>query len=274
MEFIARIKRKMPKCVMVPPNKETPEMDTDTEKCYLQVSSVKPAHKELWDDINSSPNFPACTPKNVVSHRLHFNVNTFTLQMPFRVKMFHGKPKAKSKNEFMDLWSRTMLMRTAETLPTTIRRSEIVEVKEVLFNPLEVAVRTVLDKNNDLKDRIAKANQLTTRSAPQSFTMAINGTVDAAVNGGLANYAPFLTGSFEEENPEIVEDMDEHPEKRVDWRAEKSDGVALGNFEKGVEVHARVCDSHMLPLHEIIIKKFPVLLESCRELGVTVPQWG
>ena len=63
MEFIARIKRKMPKCVMVPPNKETPEMDTDTEKCYLQVSIVKPAHKELWDDINSSPNFPACTPK-------------------------------------------------------------------------------------------------------------------------------------------------------------------------------------------------------------------
>ena len=168
-----------------------------------------------------------------------------------------------------------MLMRTAETLPTTIRRSEIVEVKEVLFNPLEVAVRTVLDKNNDLKDRIAKANQLTTRSAPQSFTMAINGTVDAAVNGGLANYAPFLTGSFEEENPEIVEDMDEHPEKRALIGELKNLMEShLVILKKGVEVHARVCDSHMLPLHEIIIKKFPVLLESCRELGVTVPQWG
>jgi hypothetical protein len=275
MEFIARIKRKMPGCVMVPPNKETPEMDMDEEKCHLQVSSVQPAYKEAWDDVHSAPNFPDSAPKNVLSYRLHYNVNTFTLQMPFRVKMFHGKPKAKSKNEFMDLWSRTLLMRTAQSLPTTIRRSEIATVKEVLFNPLEVAVRTVGDKNNDLKERIAQASMLTTRSAPQSFTMAINGTVDAAVNGGLANYAPFLTGSYQQENPEIVEDMDEHPEKHaLIGKLRDLMEAHLVILKQGVEVHARVCDSHMLPLHEIIIKKFPVLLESCQELGVTVPQWG
>ena len=45
-------------------------------------------------------------------------------------------------------------------------------------------------------------------------------------------------------------------------------------LKRGVEVHARVCDEHMLPLHEIIIKKFPLLLESCQELGVKVPQWS
>ena len=204
MEFIARIKRKMPKCVMVPPNKRHQKW-MRYETCYLQVSSVKPAHKELWDDINSSPNFPSCTPKNVVSHRLHFNVNTFTLQMPFRVKMFHGKPRRKSKNEFMDLWSRTLLMRTAHTLPTTIRRSEIVEVKEVLFNPLEVAVRTVLDKNNDLKDRIAKANHADNTICASKLHDGHQWHSGCGRECGLANYAPFLTGSFEEENPEIVE---------------------------------------------------------------------
>ena len=61
MEFIARIKRKVPECEMVPPGKETPEMDKDEEKCYLQVSSVKPAFKEVWD--KREPNFPPVLPK-------------------------------------------------------------------------------------------------------------------------------------------------------------------------------------------------------------------
>lgn len=273
MEFIARIKRKVPECEMVSAGKETPEMDKDEEKCYLQVSSVKPAFKEAWD--NHEPNFPSSAPKNVLSYRLNYNVNIFTLQMPFRVKVFHGKPKAKSKNEFMDLWSRTILMRTAESLPTTIRRSEIKEIKEIMMNPLEVAVRTVRDKNEDLKEKIAQADLLKVRNAPQSFTMAINGTVDAAVNGGLANYAPFLTGSYKKENPEIVEDMEKYPEKLKligELRALMESHLVI--LKRGVEVHARVCDEHMLPLHEIIIKKFPLLLESCQELGVKVPQWS
>ena len=47
-------------------------------------------------------------------------------------------------------------MRTAVPLPTTIRRSEIAETKEIMMNPLEVAVRTVRDKNDDLKEKICE----------------------------------------------------------------------------------------------------------------------
>ena len=47
--------------------------------------------------------------------------------------------------------------------------------------------------------------------AEQSFTMALNGVVDAAVNGGVANYRAFVTGEFRTTNPEIAEDIDANP---------------------------------------------------------------
>ena len=67
--------------------------------------------------------------------------------------------------------------------------------------------------SKDLKRQIAIAEKLDGRTATQSFTMAINGTVDAAVNGGIANYAPFLNGSFREDHPEIAEDIASTEEK-------------------------------------------------------------
>ena len=38
--------------------------------------------------------------------------------------------------------------------------------------------------------------------------------------------------------------------------------------------NARPDNEQMLPLHEIIIKKFPLLLASVKKLGVPVPSWS
>ena len=84
----------------------------------------------------------------------------------------------------------------------------------------------------------------------------------AAVNGGIANFIPFLDGSFEQDNPEIYEDIQAHPEKQElvnALRAHIAEHLIV--LKRGVDVHARVCHENMLPLHEIIIKKFPALVE-------------
>ena len=78
----------------------------------------------------------------------------------------------------MDLWSKTIMLRTESTLPGTTRRTLVLNRREILSNPLENAVSAVRDKNKDLETRINEADQLTERNATQSFTMAINGTVD------------------------------------------------------------------------------------------------
>ena len=78
----------------------------------------------------------------------------------------------------MDLWTKNIMLKTKLTLPSTTRRTEVIERRELIDNPLQVAVQAVRNKNIDLKERIGVANKLTERNAPQSFTMAINGTVD------------------------------------------------------------------------------------------------
>ena len=117
-------------------------------------------------------------PKRVSEYKLNFNVNTFVFSRPFRIKIWKGQKKEKSKNEFMDLWSKTIMLRTESTLPGTTRRTLVLNRREILSNPLENAVSAVRDKNKDLETRINEADQLTERNATQSFTMAINGTVD------------------------------------------------------------------------------------------------
>ena len=166
-------------------------------------------------------------------------------------------------------------MRTEDTFPNVKRRFEVVETTEHYQNPLEVAVITVVDKNEDLKRRIEVAESLEGRTAEQSFTMAINGTVDAAVNGGIANYEPFLTGSYRTDFPEIAEDVDSTPEKSA--KVQELKNALVNHFiilKRGVEIHGKVCVDAMIPLHEIIIKKFPILLQMSNEkLGVKVPSF-
>ena len=92
------------------------------------------------------------------------------------------------------------MLKTKLTLPSTTRRTEVIERRELIDNPLQVAVQAVRNKNIDLKERIGVANKLTERNAPQSFTMAINGTVDGknvVVGwGGALNLCSSLTPLF------------------------------------------------------------------------------
>ena len=179
MAFVARIKRKEPSVSIVSPGKETPEMEQESA-CYLQISSVKPTQLEKWNG-EPVPVISENVPKRVSEYKLNFNVSTFAFSRPYRIKIWKGKKKEKSKNEFMDLWSKTIMLRTQSTLPGTTRRSLVTEVREIYLNPLEVAVNAVRDKNSDLENRINEADQLTERNATQSFTMAINGTVDGTL---------------------------------------------------------------------------------------------
>ena len=79
--------------------------------------------------------------------------------------------------------------------------------------------------------------------------MALNGVVDAAVNGGLANYVSFLDGTYRNLNPEIAEDIDAHPKKKeipkqLVLLVEKQ----LEIMDHGITIHSqKVCDA-MKPL--------------------------
>jgi len=276
MEFSSRLRHQFPTAKSVPPGKEKDEMKDSTDKLYIQVSGVTTAYSEEWD--NMMPAFRDSIIDPVKEYRKNCDVDTFWFPRPFRKnreRKAQMKARGEAYNEFMDLWNKKIFMRTEDTFPNVKRRLEVIETTEHYQNPLEVAVITVVDKNEDLKRRIEVAESLEGRTAEQSFTMAINGTVDAAVNGGIANYEPFLTGSYRTDFPEIAEDVDSTPEKSS--KVQELKDALVDHFiilKRGVEIHGKVCVDAMIPLHEIIVKKFPVLLEmSNKKLGVKVPSF-
>jgi hypothetical protein len=90
--------------------------------------------------------------------------------------------------------------------------------------------------------------------------MALNGVVDAAVNGGVSMYSSFINQAYRTTNPEIAEDIDSHPHKNnlvEDLR--KALHMQLDILRPGIEVHGRKCSEQMQPLHEHMKMSFAKL---------------
>ena len=106
------------------------------------------------------------------------------------------------------------------------------------------------------------------RGAEQGFTSLLQGVVDAAVSGGVSNYAPFLDGGFRLTHPEIVEDL-AAPGKALlidELRAALLD--QLRAMARGIRVHAVKCSEDMLPLHLHLCERFETVRNTMRRWGV------
>ncbi len=103
-----------------------------------------------------------------------------------------GIQKSKDKkpaNEFKDLWVTKTFLFGAESFPSTRRRIEIAEKREVSLTPIQNAVATMNNKNRELSERMEAVD-----GAPPGpvdvgpLSMLLNGMIDAAVNGGTGKY--------------------------------------------------------------------------------------
>jgi hypothetical protein len=72
--------------------------------------------------------------------------------------------------------------------------------------------------------------------------MALNGIIDAAVNGGISKYQEaFFTPEYAEEHPENVETINALKEGM-------NEQVKL--LEKGLELHSKLCPPNMRGMQE------------------------
>jgi len=114
------------------------------------------------------------------------------------VKPTQKSTEAKPKNEFKHLWVTKTFIFTSESFPTTRRRVEVVDRKEIVLRPVQNAAATVLAKTRELGeqlDAVENANERNLNINPLS--MLLNGMIDAAVNGGTQKYIEaFCTPEF------------------------------------------------------------------------------
>lgn len=109
-------------------------------------------------------------------------VKVFHFSRPFK-KDLAGK---KEENEFASLWIAKTFCVVSEAFPNVQRRLEVVERRELILSPIENAVAAVSAKNAELRDLISKFSSSDNVMKIDRLSMALQGVLDAAVNGGTA----------------------------------------------------------------------------------------
>ena len=79
-------------------------------------------------------------------------------------------------------------LRLTNKLPGILRWFEVAERSTVVLSPIETAIDAVTNKSEQLATLIGEYESPTPPASLNPLTMLLNGTIDAAVQGGLKKY--------------------------------------------------------------------------------------
>jgi hypothetical protein len=116
----------------------------------------------------------------------------------------------------------------ANSFPTIVRRKRVIKTVDVLLSPIENAVKNIEDKNSELMELVI-SHRLDAKPDTNKLSMQLNGTIDAAVMGGVGKYiSAFFNKEFVVSNPKSLEAL-----KRLQRAMEKQ----LVVLEKGLHMY-------------------------------------
>ncbi|EFC46922.1 Ded_cyto domain-containing protein [Naegleria gruberi] len=122
------------------------------------------------------------------------------------------------------------IMMTGDAFPTIVRRKNIISRKQAVLNPIENAIKNIEDKNVDLNELVLN-HMVDTKPDTKQLSMSLNGTIDAAVHGGINKYIDaFFVPDWIQENPQEI-----HNVKRL----QRALAVQLEVLEKGLEMYRK-----------------------------------
>lgn len=160
--------------------------------CYERLEPLLPGMFR-WPPMPVDLSNPH-VPSHVLKYAENDDISMFEYTRPWQ----RSKEK-KPANEFKELWVIRFLIFTAEPFPSNRRRIPVVDRLEMLVQPIVNAIEAIVKKTADL-ERTYKAVANAPLAPPPDvgpLSMALNGIIDAAVNGGTDKYVEaFLTDAY------------------------------------------------------------------------------
>ncbi|RDD41678.1 Dedicator of cytokinesis protein 1 [Trichoplax sp. H2] len=205
----------------------------DSDKQYLQICKADPVcNMERFADTQASERIKRYYKTN--------HLQVFQFSRPFH------KGKKETENEFATLWLKRTVLRTKYVLPGILQWFETASPEIIEIDPLEYAIESVQMKVMELKDVIERAKQ-NPKGNINNLGLQLNGILDAAVNGGIAQYAKvFFTLKY----------LTDYPEREASVNHLKELILYLTRVaEEGVEVHGDFVKTGaptLQPLHDKI----------------------
>ncbi|XP_063679023.1 dedicator of cytokinesis protein 3-like isoform X4 [Bolinopsis microptera] len=167
-------------------------------------------------------------------------------------------------DDFANTWLEKTKFITVEPLPNKLRLVEIARQEVTELSPINTAIEAMEKKNRELRILIdGYKAQRETNANP--LTMALNGTIDAVVQGGIKKYEEaFFCKEYGEKNPADAENI--MYLKRI-----IIDQVEI--LQDGIDVHGKVCAESVKPLHDHLTSQHDKLRQDSnkyrRELGMS-----
>lgn len=152
---------------------------------FIHVSSIEPQF-ELSNEF-----------QNNKDKKNKFNYKTWLYIENRNMKTFTSSRKLPGSTSVTDLWVDEYTYETASTFPTLMNRSEVRSVRKTKLSPLENALRSLRIKVQELSGLADMCSKVMRGHEDQcvwfnELSRNLAGTIDAPVNGGMAQYREFL----------------------------------------------------------------------------------
>lgn len=229
-EFSGRMQNIFPKALLMTKLGNPGEI-TETSNQYLQINKVDPIMEQKAEFANRAIHH------QILKYYKVNEVHRFSFSRPFR------KKENDAENEFANLWIERTTLVTANPFPGILRWFLVTSSSTVEITPLENAVETMELTNTRLREANV-AHRMDPNLSVNHLGMLLNGVVDAAVMGGIANYEKaFFSDEFVAANNTEKDQLNLSKLKNL-----IAEQVPL--LEVGIRIHKVKVHESLKPFHD------------------------
>jgi dedicator of cytokinesis protein 3 len=217
----------------------------DSNEQYIQIGNIRPIADTTL--LHSAMHI---VPDKIAKF---YKVNDVT-------KFKHDRPVHKGtvdkNNEFKTLWIERTILEINTPLPNILRWFEVKSEPKIReLTPVEVACETM---ENTIKELQELSNQYKSddKGNLNPFTMRLQGTIDANVQGGIPKYQDAFLSDVYKRSPEGKENL-QYIQKLQHLILE-----LLSVLEKALDLHGKLAPPEIKPLHESLVERLQKIRES------------
>ncbi|XP_043244747.1 dedicator of cytokinesis protein 3-like [Amphibalanus amphitrite] len=209
---------------------------------WLQICNVRPVSRDVAGLQGIE------VPEKIRAYYLVNDIDTFRFDRPVH------RGTVDRENEFKTLWLERTTLQTEAPLPGILRWFPVTSSRREMVSPIQHACETVQTANRQLRQLIAQHSAPGAPDNVSPLSMRLQGMIDAAVNGGIANFQEaFFTGDFASQHPELAAHI---PTLKALIQEE------LAILEHGLKVHGELAPPAVQPLHRRLRQCFQQLRQS------------
>jgi len=226
-----------------------PSFETMDKGQYLQVTALVP----IPDRTNPVFTTPGVAPR-IRQYYEHYDVNQFSYQIIKRNTLANRHEAVDSTSDSVaEIWTERRILYSEATFPNIARKANVINYATVRSSPIENAIQTIKNKNDELLELERKYEPLSFEEKEDvnvnSLSLALTSVIDSPLNGGVHKYkTAFLCEAYITQNEGNKEETDFI--KALKGAIEHQVVIV----RRCLEIHRALVSTEMKPFHKSLVE--------------------